>query len=397
MLPLTGVRILDFSQGHGASAASMQLLDFGAEVIKVENIDSGDYARNWEPIKNGESTYFAMLNKGKKSIAVNLKHDDGVNIIKHLIKEVDIVLSNFRPQTMEKYGLGYEALSELNDEIIYVEVSGFGNDSKFSKYPAYELIVQAASGILDVTGFQDGPPMKIGVNVANYFTANYVSIAINMALIAREKLKKGQKIEISMTDAMFSGLEDKLAHFSVANAMPIRVGNAHPMIAPYDTFITKDGYIAFGVSTDAQWKNFCIAIGKEKWLEIEKYSNNESRGNHYFGDLRPLLEEYTMTKTCDEIIEILNGVVPMGKVNTVEDIVKHPQIEAREMLTECKTKNGESIIIPGIPIKFHGKDNTMIKNSPSLGQHTYEVLRSFGYSDEKLMEFTESNIIKQSN
>jgi CoA:oxalate CoA-transferase len=394
MLPLTGIRILDFSQGHGAAAASMQLLDFGAEVIKVENSKSGDYSRNWEPMVNGQSTYFSMLNKGKKSIAVNLKHKEGIDLIKQLVKDVDIVLANFKSKTMEKYGLGYETLSELNKEIIYVEVTGFGNDSKFSKYPAYEINVQAASGILDVTGFEDGPPMKIGVNVASYFTANYVSIAVNMALITREKLNEGQKIEISMTDAMFSGLEDKLAHYSVANAMPKRVGNAHPMIAPYDSFKTKDGFVAFGVSTDSQWESFCRAIGKEEWFMVEKYKSNESRGNHYFGDLRVLIEEYTLSKTCEEILEVLSGVVPAGKVNTVDEITKHPQIEAREMLIQCETECGDIITIPGMPIKFHGKDNVTLKKAPSLGQHTYEVLKTVGYNDEKIMKLVEEHTIK---
>lgn len=393
MLPLTGVRILDFSQGHGASAGSMQLADFGAEVIKVENVEKGDFARTWEPIKNGESTYFTMLNKGKKSIGINLKSEEGVEVIKELVKDVDVIITNFRPMSMEKYGLGYDTLSTINDEIIYVEVTGFGSNSPYSQFPAYELTVQAASGILDVTGFEDGPPMKIGVPVASYFTANYVSISINMALIARERLGTGQKIEISMTDAMFSGLEDKLAHYTVADAMPKRVGNAHPMIAPYDTFETKDGFVAFGVSTDSQWEKFCLAIGKEEWLGLEKYRSNESRGNNYFGDLRDLIEGYTVTKTCEAILEILNGVVPAGKVNAIDDIVKHPQIKAREMLIESKNENGESIIVPGVPIKFHGKSDRQLKQSPSLGQHTYEVLKKIGYSDEKLTKLAENKFI----
>lgn len=393
MLPLTGIRILDFSQGHGASAGSMQLLDFGAEVIKVENIEGGDFSRGWEPIKNGESMLFSMLNKGKKSIGVNLKDDEGVKIIKELAKEVDVVITNFRPQTMEKYGLGYESLSELNNEIIYVEVTGFGSKSSYSNFPAYELTVQAASGILDVTGFESGPPMKIGVPVASWFTANYVSISINMALIVRERVGKGQRIDISMTDAMFSGLEDKLAHYSVINAMPIRVGNAHPMIAPYDTFKTKNGFVAFGVSTDAQWKKFCLAIGKDEWLSIEKYQSNESRGNHYFGDLRNLIEEYTMMKTTEAILETLSGVVPAGRVNSIDDIVSHPQIEAREMLTKCCTENGESIIVPGIPIKLHGKTDIKTKKAPVLGQHTYEILSKIGYSEEELEKLENDKVI----
>ncbi len=196
-----------------------------------------------------------------------------------------------------------------------------------------------------------------------------------------------------MTDAMFSGLEDKLAHYTVANAMPKRVGNAHPMIAPYDTFKTQDGFVAFGVSTDAQWEKFCLAIDKDEWLQIAKYQSNESRGNNYFGDLRNLIEEYTMTKTCDAILEILNGVVPAGKVNAIDEIIVHPQIEAREMLIESRNENGESVTVPGIPIKFHGKMDRLSMQSPSLGQHTYEILKKAGYSDSELSKLAKDKVI----
>lgn len=371
--PLDGIRVLDLTQGHGAAAGTMQLADFGAEVIKIEKPGVGDISRAWSPRYNGESLYFAMLNRGKKSVEADLATEEGRALVRELSRLCDVVVENTNSDFLKENGLDYETLSQDHPGLIYVRVTGFGENERYKGRVYHEVNFQAASGFTDVTGFGDQPPQKIGFPVASYFTANNVSMGVVMALISRKKTGRGQKISLSMATALFDGLEDKLAHYSISHITPVRVGNAHPMIAPYDTFETADGYLALGVSTDQQWVNFCTAIGREDLLAVEEYASNESRGLAYWTGLREELESHTRTLTTDELIKLLDGVVPMSRVTPLEEMVDHPQIQAREMVIEVESGSMGSVRMPGIPVKLYGTPGFVASGAPVLGQHTEEI------------------------
>lgn len=394
MKPLEGVKVIDFTQAHGGSATTMYLADFGADVVKIERPKYGDSARFWPPFKENDSAYFALLNRGKKSITIDIMKPEGADIVKELIKDADVVVENFKLGTMEKAGLGYDELKEINPSLIYAQMTGFGCTGPQKDYPAYDIVIQAMSGMMDVTGFQDGPPTKIGPAVGDYFTATYLASGIYMALFVREQTGKGQKVDIGMVDALVSALEDKLAHYSVANEMPVRVGNAHPMIAPYDTFMTKDGYVALGVSTDDQWEKFCQAMSMTELLEDERYNSNEKRGANYFTSLRDTIENTTKNISTDEILSIAkNGGIPAGKVSTVVEAIKLPQIAAREMLVEVDDPALGKITMPGIHVKLHDTPGAIEKGSPLLGQDTESILKSIGHSQADIKQLSENKII----
>ncbi|PIC63472.1 carnitine dehydratase [Sporosarcina sp. P13] len=394
MKPLQGIKVVDFTQSHGGSATTMYLADFGAEVIKIERREYGDPARSWPPFKESSSAYFSLLNRGKKSITLDLRKEEGVEVIRKLVMESDIIVENFKAGTMESYGLGYEDIKKINPKIIYAQLTGFGSTGPLKDYPAYDIVVQAMSGIMDVTGFSDGPPTKMGPPVGDYFSAVYLTAGINMALFNRERTGIGQKVELGMVDALVSALEDKIAHYSVANVMPSRVGNAHPMIAPYDTLETKDGYVSLGISTDNQWENFCMALDISELAVDKRYNSNEKRGANYFTSLRVIIESITKTLTTSEILQKLDHYqIPAGKVNTVVEALELPQTKARDMLVEITDKSLGKVKVPGIHVKLHGTPGSIDKGAPLLGYHTEEVLESIGYSQTDISELRDKKII----
>lgn len=394
MRPLHGVKILDFTTNHGGVASTLQLADFGAEVIKVERPGSGDAARFWPPLKGDISAYFSFLNRGKKSITVDIRTEEGKEIIKRLVKKVDVVCENFKVGTMEKSGLGYEVLKEINPSIIYASISGFGQTGPLKNYPAYDIAIQAMSGFMDVTGFQDGPPTKTGPAVGDWFSGTYLSIGICMALYHREITGEGQKIDVSMVDSLISALEDKPIHYSLANVQPVRVGNAHPMIAPYDVFQTRDGYFAIGVSTDDQWEKFCQSMEMTEFIDDPRFNTNEERGKNYFSDLRDIIEAKTKTMTKDELdARMAEAKIPVGPVCTIVEAVHNPQLEAREMLVKVHDAALGDITMPGTPIKMYGTSAIISEGGPILGANTDEVLKKLGYSDQDILELHQNSIV----
>ena len=257
MKPLEGIKVLDFSQIHGASFSTMLLADFGAEIIKVEKIEGGDMLRTFAPKIGDYSAYHAYLNRGKKSIAVDLKTEEGKDIIKELVKHVDVVCENFKYGTMDRLGLGYEVLSEINPKLVYASLTGYGRKGEKKERACFDNTAQAFSSMLDMTGYGGGAPITMGAQLGNLYGGMHLALGIVLAVINVRKGGDGQMVDVSASDSLFSALEDGMVDIEFNGHQHIRNGNMSQAIAPYDTYATKDGFVSIGVSTDDQWEKFC--------------------------------------------------------------------------------------------------------------------------------------------
>lgn len=396
MKPLTGVKVVDFTQAHAGSLCTMLLADFGAEVIKIERPGVGDLARYWSPFKNESSGYYAYLNRGKKSIGINGGTEEGRKILLDLIKDADVVTENFKYGSMERMGLSYEKIKEVNPEIIYASLNGYGQTGPMKQTIGLDLQLQAGSGLMDRTGFADGAPTKAGPAMGDQLSGTYMATAIMLALIAKKKTGKGQKIDIAILDCLFSILEAAPITYCMTGSVPERVGNSYPSISPYDTFKAKDGYVAIGISTDGQWRKFCDALGMDDLKADERYMTNESRGDHYEDGLKQAIEKVTMTMSKFEIEEKLrNARLACGAVYTVSEAMETEQIKVRNMLTKVYDEGiGEEIRIPGTVIKMSDTPGGFAEGAPNLGKHTRQYLTQLGYSEEEIQALAEKKIIE---
>jgi CoA:oxalate CoA-transferase len=378
MMPLENIKILDLTRVLAGPFCTMILSDLGAEVVKVEVPGTGDDARAFGPFKNGQSLYFVSINREKKSISINLKTEKGKEILKKLVKKFDIVIENFRPGTMEKLGLGYDVLKEINPKIIYAASSGFGHSGPDSKKAAYDILAQARGGIMSITGWPDTPPTRVGMSLGDITASLYTAIGILAALHQRDTTGIGQKVDVAMLDCQVSMLENAITRYQVENKSPVPLGNRHPTITPFQAFKASDHYFVVAVGNDVLWKKFCDAIGKPELTCNEKYSDNKLR-THHLPELIPILKEIFRHKTAVEWLAIIEGAgVPCGPINSIEEIMSDPQIHARNMIVEVEDKHAGTVKIAGNPIKMTSiPEQTTRKPAPEIGENNIEVLKEY--------------------
>lgn len=394
MKALEGIKIIDLTQAYSGPFCTMHLADHGAQVIKVERPGTGDQSRTWGPIKNDYSAYYAFLNRNKKSVSLDLSSDTGKEIFLKLVQDADVVCENFKVGTMEKLGLGYEQLKKLNPKLIYASISGFGLNGPMAKLPAYDIIAQAMSGLMTITGFPENVPTKVGPSVGDNYTGTYLALGICMALYHREKTGEGQRLDVSMVDTLFSILENAVVEYTVAGKVPGRSGNADPGIAPFDAFMAKDGMIVMGVGTNAMWKKLCTMMGKPELFDDPRYVNNDARCQNYLPDLKNDVEAFTLSKTKDELELLMNEAgIPFGRIFTVAEAAEHPQLQAREMLVEVDDPVLGRIKIQGIPIKMHGTPGSVDAPAPMLGENTERILLQLGYSSDEISAFQQNKVV----
>lgn len=393
MRPLEGVKVLDLTQFNGF--CTMALADYGADVVKIERPKYGDGMRYWPPLKDGESPYGIYLHRGKKSIALDLKSEEGKKVLKDLVKEADVLVENFKAGTMEKLGLDYGILEKINPGLVYAQLTAFGSTGPLKDYPAFDITAQAQSGMMDITGCPDKEPNLCGFALGDQYSTMYLCNAIVIALIHKETTGQGQHVEVSLLDALFAATEDKVCNYDIGRAFPTRNGNAHLSIAPYDVLETGDGYCTIGVSTDDQWERLCDALGLDHLKNDPKYITNKDRVANYFGDLRDKLVEVTKKYSKEELAKkIMDAGVPSTPVNSVEEAMNQEQVKVRNMIIEVEDQFLGKMKMPGRTIKFHDHEPVVIKGSAKLAEHTEEILKSIGYSDEKISELCEKNIIE---
>jgi crotonobetainyl-CoA:carnitine CoA-transferase CaiB-like acyl-CoA transferase len=390
---LEGIKVVDLSRILSGPYCTMLLADMGAEVIKIET-PAGDDTRAWgPPFISGESAYFLSVNRNKKSMVLNLKTELGKKVLLRMIEDADVVVENFRPGTLERLGLGYEKLKEVNPGIILASISGFGQTGPYAKKPGYDVIAQGMGGLMGVTGEPGRAPVKVGYSIADVGSGMWAAFGIMSALWARQRTGQGQWVDASLLETMISWQTYISGNYFASGNNPKPMGGAHPNIVPYQVFEAADGYFNLAVGNDSLWKTFCDATGLTDLKEHADYVTNAKRVENR-DQLVPLLQEIFLTKTVKEWCELMDQAqVPAGPVYTVEEVFKDPHVIARDMLVEMEHPTAGTIQMSGIPVKLSATPGTIETPPPLLGEHTAEVLRNLGYSDEQIRILVENGVV----
>lgn len=392
--PLDGLRVIDLTRVLAGPFCTMLLADMGADVIKIENPVGGDDSRAFGPYKQGLSAYYMGLNRSKRSVTLNLKNEKAKEMLKALVRDADIVVENFKPGTMNKLGLGYEVLREVNPGIIYAASSGFGQTGPYSPRAAYDLIIQGMSGFMSITGFDAGHPVKAGSSIADIFAGVFTTIGILAALEHRRKTGAGQMVDVAMLDCMVATLENALATFDCTGKSPEPIGNVHRSIAPFASFRTADGQVNVCAGNDELWRRFCEVIGMETYVSDPRFADNKVRVAN-FGELAPLINERMERKTTAEWTAILDDVkVPCGPIMNLQQVAEDPHIKAREMIVELMHPVVGKLLVPGVPIKFSETPASISSAAPALGEHNEEIFGALlGMSGAEIAELKEKGAI----
>jgi len=373
--PLEDVKVLDLTRVLAGPYCTMMLADMGADVVKVERPGAGDDTRAFgPPFVNGESAYFMSINRNKRSVTLNLKHDKALAILRQMLETADVVVENFRPGTMESFGFGYEAVHAFNPRLVFCSISGYGHSGPDAKLPGYDLIIQGEGGVASLTGTPDGPPFKVGSSQADIVAGMMGFQGILLALMARQQTGQGQKVDIGMLDCQIALLTYQAGIYFATGESPGRMGNQHPTITPYETYRCKDGYINVACGNDNMWRKFCAVLGQESWPEDERFRTNADRVQHR-RQLGALIEPVMLEKTQDEWISALRGAgLPCGPIQTVGQACEDPQVLARDMIVALEHPKAGPIRVTGLPLKLSETPGAIHSPPPLLGQHTQEVL-----------------------
>jgi len=378
MKPLDGIKVVDLSRILAGPYCSMILADMGAEVVKIENPDGGDDTRAWgPPFLEGESTYFLSINRNKKSLTLNLKDPRGKDVLRRLIAQGDVLLENFRPGALERLGFGYEAVKVLNSRMVYCSVSGFGQTGPDAQRPGYDLIAQGESGLMSITGYAEGPPLKVGTSIADIFAGTLAAQGILLALFARERTGRGQLVDVALLDGMLSVLTYQAGSYFATGNSPGRRGNQHPSITPYEAYEAKDGHLNIGVANNSLYDKFCKVLGREDLIADPRFRGDADRVTNRAA-LQAILAPIITTRTVREWLAAFDAAgIPAGAIRSVGEALSAAQALAREMVTEVVHPKIGPMKVTGIPVKLSDTPGAVETPPPLLGQHTDEVLREW--------------------
>lgn len=392
--PLAGIKVLSFGRMLSGPYADMLLSDLGANVIKIEAPDKGDLAREIRPFINGTSSYFLSINRGKKSLTLNLKSEKGKNIVYELVKKVDILIENFRPGVMERLGFSYAFISQLNPKIVYASISGFGQNGPYAQRPAFDMIAQAMGGAVSITGEPGRPPVRIGYSIGDIGASLYSVIAILAALNESQKGGRGQHIDVGMMDCQVALCENACARYFATGETPSPCGSRHPLMTPFQTFPTKDGHITLICFRPDDWETFCKVVDREEWITDERYKDNESRLENY-ADFEINMNDLMIEKSTKEWMRILDSnKIMCGPVNNIKQIVNDPQILERGMIKDVVDNKKRKMKVVGTPMKFSRTPCSIESASPELGEHTDQVLsEELGLTSEEITKLRLTKII----
>lgn len=375
MGPLTGIRVLDFTNTHAGGFATMNLCDFGAEVIKIEHKHSRNNKASFGVNENGSQRLFCFINRGKRSVLLNLEDADQRSQLLQLIETADVICEDFTPGFMKQLGLDYETLSKKQKGLIYASISPFGQSGAYKDKPADGATVEAMSGFTDQNGYLGNVPIKAGVSTAEHFSAMYMASGICLALIAREETGKGQSIDISMLDSMVTSQEANFAVYSIKGVAPTRHGNSGVAASPYDSIRAKDGYVTMGISTDGQWNTLLQTMGKAEEIGNPETDTNVKRVGVHYEKVVPLIEEYSLLHDKFELEAALKANrLPCSSVYSMKEAMESAQTKAREMLLTIPDLNGKSIRVPGIVVKMADTPGEVVAPVEPLGASDVNVL-----------------------
>ena len=381
-MPLADLRVLDLSRMLAGPFCSALLADLGAEVIKVEAPGRGDDARHFAPFRGGESAYFLLINRGKKSITLNLKDKRGVKLLHRLAQSADVVVENFRPGVAARLGAGYQELDRINPKLVYASISGFGQDGPLAHRPAYDIIAQAMSGLMSMTGEADGPPFRVGESFGDLCAGLFASWAILAALQGRARTGRGQHLDVAMTDSLFSMMITGLSLQLYGDTPAQRIGNRHPMSSPYDAFPARDGHVIIASANEAIFARFAEAIGRPE-LPADPRFENDTRRIENEPALRAIVIEWTGARSVAGVVAALDEAgVPASPVLSVAEAVASDHVAFRGLLATARHPEAGEIRQVRQPVQFSGAPNDAPGPAPTLGQHTGEVLGAFLAEDE---------------
>ena len=392
--PLAGFTIVDLTRVLSGPYCTMVLGDLGARVIKVEHPGKGDDTRHWGPPFLGEeSAYFLSVNRNKESVTIDFKPAAGRAVLERLIASADVLVENFRPGTLDRAGLGWEAVHARHPRLVYASISGYGQTGPRREEAGYDAVMQAEGGLMSVTGDEDRPGYRLGVAITDMVAGLYCAQGITAALLARERTGQGQRVDIGMLDTTAALLTYQAGNYFATGQTPKRKGNRHATIAPYETFTTRDGEIVIAVGNDEIWKRLCPAIGLPELAADPRFVTNKDRIAHYDA-MQPILARAFATATAGEWVARLNAAgVPNGEVRDIGQMLNDPQLAARQMIETLMHPTVGATRVMGAPIKLSGTPASVRTAPPVLGQHTDAVLKELGYSPADIAELRTTRAI----
>ncbi|WP_297841575.1 CaiB/BaiF CoA-transferase family protein [uncultured Roseibium sp.] len=388
--PLKGIKVVELARILAGPWTGQTLADLGADVIKVES-PQGDDTRGWGPpfVKDEagadrDAAYFHACNRGKRSIAVDFRTQEGQDLVRRLVADADILVENFKVGGLAKYGLDYDSLSKVNPKLIYCSITGFGQDGPYAHRAGYDFMIQGMGGIMDLTGDPEGDPQKIGVAFADIFTGLYGVIGVLAALRRRDETGEGEWVDMALLDAQVGVLANQALNYFVSGKAPKRLGNAHPNIVPYQVFPASDGHLIIAVGNDGQFRRLCAVLGLPGLADNPRYATNAARVAAR-SDLVPILTSETSTRARDDLLAALEGEgVPAGPINSVEDVFNDKQVLHRDMKVDLPATGveGGSVASVRTPIRFRNGTLVLDRAAPALGEHTEEILKELGITSD---------------
>ncbi len=394
--PLDGVMVLDLSRVLSGPFCTMMLADMGARVIKIERPGRGDDTRQWgPPFISGESSYFLSINRNKQSVALDFKHPAGRALLDRLVEKADVLVENFHPGTLDRMGLGYDDVSERHPGLIYCSITGYGRTGPNYDRPGYDAIIQAEGGLMSLTGAEDGEPFRLGVPIADLATGMFAAQGITLALLVRHRTGRGQHVDVSMLDAVASVLTSQAGIYFATGSAPVRMGNRHPSIAPYDAYPAADGTLILAVGNDGQWVRFCETAGLDHLAADPRFATNADRVRRQ-AELRPLIEQVIRLRPRQEWIDTLVPAgVPCTAVRDLAQVLTDPQLLSRSMVQQMSHPSAGLISMLGVPVKLSATPGRIVSPPPRLGEHTAQALEGvLGLSSQEITDLAREGVIE---
>lgn len=393
MRPLDDLTVIDLSRALAGPYCTMMLADLGARVIKVETPDGGDDTRGWgPPFLGGESAYFLSINRNKESLTLNLKASRGRDLLWRLLERADVLVENFRPGTMDRLGLPYDAVHKRVPRLVYCSISGFGQTGPYRERPAYDLIVQGMGGIMGITGEPDGPPTKVGVAVGDICAGMFAAYAILAALRARDRTGRGQWVDASLLDGQVAWMTYAAANYFATGEDPSRFGSAHPNLVPYQAFPSSDGFVNIAVGSEGLWQKFCEAL-EIPVARDPRFATNAARVAHRTELLDMLMPVFARRTTAEWVDRLLRAGVPAGPISGMSEVMSDPQVGHRGMVVELDHPRAGRIRVNGVPVKLSETPGAVRMPPPVLGEHSEAILRSIGIGEDEIAALRKEGVI----